>query len=107
MSAHLIHFQGLQCGNEALRSSCVIHKQLHAILHVHQIETKLCELQATCHAKCLLGSALNSLFKLLTFQPPLTGDFESSLYKLNSLISILCFLNHTYNIFERCYLISL
>lgn len=79
MPAHLIHFQGLRCGNEALRTSCVIHRQLHGVLHVHQIQRPNSELQATCDAECLLGRASNSLFKLQTLQSLLTGDFQSSL----------------------------
>lgn len=70
-------------------------------------ETKPSELQATCHAEAWLGNALNRLFKLQTFLPLLTGDFESLFYKLNSFISSLSFLNHTYIFFESDCFISL
>lgn len=76
------------------------------ITRASDTETKLPSCKQPGMQNARLAMAQAALFKLQTLQSLLTGDFGSSLSKLNSFFPILSFLNHTYIISERCYLMS-
>lgn len=62
--AHWIHFQVLQGGNEAQKSFSVVHKQLHAILHVHLIQKpKSLNSKESVIQDPLLNDVLNGSFE--------------------------------------------